>query len=101
MTESSFKNNQALENINDKFLEIMNDSGIIASYLMSLLSKILSPEKTTHFQLVKHPISNGVNDSLIHITITVSLNNNLLTFFDGGKVFEMKADLSKMITNKN
>ena len=46
MTENSIENNQALENLNNKFLEIMNDRGILASYLMSpsfksLILKIL------------------------------------------------------------
>ena len=45
ITEASIKNNQELENINDKLLEIMNDRGILASYLMSPLSKITNPEK--------------------------------------------------------
>ena len=32
MTENSIKNNQALENLNNKLQEIMNDKGILASY---------------------------------------------------------------------
>ena len=47
ITESSIKNNQAIENLNNKLLEIMNDRGILASYLMSPLSKITNPENTT------------------------------------------------------
>ena len=39
ITQTSIKNNQELENLNNKLLEIMNDRGILASYLMSLLSK--------------------------------------------------------------
>ena len=38
ITDSSIKNNQALENLDNKLLEIMNDRGILASYLMSPLS---------------------------------------------------------------
>ena len=38
LTETSIKNNVALENLNNKLLEIMNDKGKIASYLMSPLS---------------------------------------------------------------
>ena len=34
---------------------------------------------------------------LIHNTIPVTLYDNLLTFCDTGKLFEMKVDLSKMI----
>ena len=38
LTENSIKNNQALENLNNKLLKIMNDRGILASYLISPLS---------------------------------------------------------------
>ena len=31
ITETSFKNNQAIENLNNKLLEIMNDRGILAT----------------------------------------------------------------------
>ena len=48
ITESSIKNNQALEILNSKLLEIMNDRGILASYWMSPLSKITNPENSTH-----------------------------------------------------
>ena len=39
----------------------MNDKGILASYLMSPLSKINNPEIFTRFKLVKDHISNIVN----------------------------------------
>ena len=39
-TETSIKNNRAIENLKNKFLEIMNDRGILGTYLMSALSKI-------------------------------------------------------------
>ena len=45
ITESSKENNLALENLNNKLLEIMNDRGIISSYLLSPLAKITHPEK--------------------------------------------------------
>ena len=101
MTENSIKNNQALENLNNKLLEIMNDRGILASYLMSPLSKITNPENTSQFKLVKDNNSNRVNDLLIKNTIPITLYNNLLTFRDTGKEFELKGDLLKMITNNN
>ena len=53
MTEKYIKNNLALENINDKLLEILNERGILATFLMSPLSKITNPENTTQFKLVK------------------------------------------------
>ena len=101
ITESSFLNNEALNDINNKLLEIMNDRGILASYLMTPLSKITNPENTSQFKLVKDQNSNRVNDLLIKNTIPINLHNNFLTFRDTGKVFELKGDLLKMITNKN
>ena len=53
ITETSNKNNQAIENLNNKLLEIINDRGILATYLMSPLSKITNPENTSQFTLVK------------------------------------------------
>ena len=101
ITESSIDNNLALEKLNNKLLEIMNDRGILAAYLMSPLSKITNPENTTQFKLEKDPSSNRVNDLKIHNSIPITLHNNLLTFRDSGKVFELKGELLKMITNKN
>ena len=101
ITESSKENNLALENLNNKLLEIMNDRGILASYLMSPLSKITNPDNSTQFKLVKDSGSNRVNDFLIHNTIPITLYNNLLTFRDTGKEFDLKGDLLEMITNKN
>ena len=62
ITESSIKNNPALENLHNKRLEIMNDRGILASYLMTPLSKLTYFEKTSHIKLIKDSTSNRVND---------------------------------------
>ena len=43
LTETSKENNKTLEHLNNKLLEIMNDRGIIAFYLTSILSKITNP----------------------------------------------------------
>ena len=99
ITESSIKNNQAIENINNNLLEIMNDRGILATYLMSPLSRITNPEKTSQFKLVKDPSSNRVNDLKINKTIPITLYGNMLTFRDTNKQFELKGDLLEMITN--
>ena len=99
ITETSIKNNLAIENINDKLLEIMNDRGILATYLMSPLSRITNPENTTQFKLVKDHNSNRVNDLLINNTIPITLYGNILTFRDTNKQFDLKGDLLKMITN--
>ena len=101
MTGNSNKNNQAVENLNNKLLEKMNERGILAHYLMSLLSEITNPETSSQFKLVKDSNSNRVNDLKINKTIPITLHDNLLTFRDTGKEFEMKNDLLKMITNKD
>ena len=38
---------------------------------------------------------------LIHNTIPITLQENLIAFRDTGKEFQLKRDLLKMITNKN
>ena len=100
-TETSFNNNKAIENLNNNFLEIMSDRGILASYLMSPLSKITNPENTNQFKVLKDSSSNRVIDLLIHNTIPITLYNNMLTFRDIGRKFELKGDLLERITNKN
>ena len=100
MVLTTKENNKAIENLNNKLLEIMNDRGIIAFYFLSP-SKITNPESTSQFKLVKDFNSNRVSDLLIHKAIPVTLYNNLLTFRDTGKEYQLKGDLLKMITNKN
>ena len=99
ITETSIKNNQAIENLNNKILEIMIDRGILATYLMSLLSKITNPENTSQFKLVKDSSSNRVNDLKIHNSKPITLYGNILTFRDTGKEFELTGDVLEVITN--
>ena len=101
ITETSIKSNQTIENLNNKLLEIMNDRGILATYLMSPLSKITNLENSSQFKLTKDRNSNRVNDLLIHKTIPITLYNNILKFRDTCKEFELKEDLLEMITNNN
>ena len=101
ITDSSIKNNQAIENVNNKLLEIMNDRGILATYLMSPLSKITNPENKSQFKLVKDHNSNRVNDLLMKNKIPITLYGNMLTFRDTNKQFELTGDLLEMITNKD
>ena len=101
ITEASLKNNQAIENLDNKLLEIMNDRGVIASYLLSPLAKIFNPENATQFKLINDSTSDRVNDSKINKSIPFTLYSNILTFRDTGKEFELKGNLLKMITNKN
>ena len=99
ITESSIKHNQAIENINNNLLEIMNDRGILATYFMSPLSRITNPENASQFKLVKDPSSNRVNDLKINKTIPITLYGNMLNFHETNKQFELKGDLLEMITN--
>ena len=101
ITETSIKNNLAIENINNNLLEIMNDRGVLATYLMSPLSRITNPENSSQFKLVKDSSSNRVNHLKINKTIPITLNGNMLTFRDTNKQFDMKGDLLEMITNSN
>ena len=93
------KNNKPLESLN-KLLEIVNDRGMIASYLMPLLSKTTNLENVSQYKLVKDSNSSRVNDLLIQNSIPVSLYDNLLAVRDTVEVFELERDLLKMITNK-
>ena len=97
--ETSIKNNLAIENINNNLLEIMNDRGILATYLMTPLSRITNPENVSQFKLVKDSSSNRVNDLKINKTIPITLYGNMLTFRDTNKQFDLKGDLLEMITN--
>ena len=99
ITETSIKNNLAIENINNNLLEIMNDRGILATYLMSPLSRITNPENTSQFKLVKDSSSNRVNDLKINKLLPITLYGNMLTFRDTNRKFELKGDLLEMVTN--
>ena len=99
IAESSLKNKQVIENVNNKLLELLNDRGRLATYLMSPLSWITNPENASQFKLVKDPSSNRVKDLKINKTIPITLYGNILTFRDTGKEFELTGDLLEMITN--
>ena len=101
LTETSNNNKKALENLNEKILEIMNDRGILASYLRSPLSRITNPENSSQFKIVKDPNSNRVNDLLMKNKIPITLYGNMLTFRDTNKQFELTGDLLEMINNKD
>ena len=101
ITETSIKNNLAIENLKKNLLEIMNDRGILATYLMSPLSRITNPENTSQFRLEKDFSSNRVTDLKIRNSIPITLYGNMLTFHDTNKQLELKGDLLEMITKVN
>ena len=101
MMITSKENNLAVDTLNNKLSEKMNARGILASYLLSLLSKITNPGKTTQFKLVEDAKLNRVNDLKSNKLVPITLKDNLLSFRDTGKELKLKGDLLTMITNKN
>ena len=78
MILTSKVNNKALSNLNGKLLEILNNRGILASYLKSPLSKTTNPEHSKNFKLVKVPDSNRVIDLLINETLPVTIYKKIV-----------------------
>ena len=99
ITETSIKNNKAIENLNEKVLELMNDKGLIAPYLASSLVEVFIFDNKSQFRLRKDPNSTKMNDFLIHGKIPVSLFSNMITFRDSNKSLKLEGDLLKVITN--
>ena len=99
LTENSINNNKAIENLNEKILEMMDEKGMIAPYLVSSLSDVFNLENKSQFRLRKDPNSTKINDFLIHRAIPVTLFSNMITFRDSNKSFKLEGDLLKLITN--
>ena len=49
ITEASINNNKAIENLNEKILELMNDNGMIAPYLTTSLVEVLRKDNKSQF----------------------------------------------------
>ena len=99
ITETSINNNKAIENLNEKVLELMNDKGMIAPYLASSLVNLFKPENKSQFKLIKDQSSIRINDFLINGGIPISLYSNMLTFRDSNKSFKLDGDLLETKTN--
>ena len=99
ITENSIKYNKAIENLNEKISELMNDKGMIAPYLASSLVNLFKPENKSQFRLRKDPNSTKLNNFLIHGNIPVTLFSNMITFRDSKKSFILEGDLLKLVTN--
>ena len=99
LTENSIKNNKAIENLNEKILELMDDKGMITPYLASSLVNLFKPENKSQFRLKKDLNSTKMNDFLINKGIPVTLVSNLLIFRDSNKSFKLEGDLLETITN--
>ena len=99
ITENSINNTKAIENLNEKILELMNDKGLIAPYLTSSLVEVFKKVNKSQFRLRKDPNSTKMNDFLIHGTVPVTIFSNMITFRDSNKSFRLEGDLLKVITN--
>ena len=99
VTESSIKNNKALEKLNGKILELMNDKGMIAPYLASSIVNPFKAENKSQFRLMKDLISKKMNDFLLNGGIPVTLVSNMFTFRDNNKSFKLDGDLLETMTN--
>ena len=99
LTENSINNNKAIENLNEKILELMDEKGMIASYLASSLVEVFKKDNKSQFGLRKDPNSTKLNDFLIHGTIPVTIYSNMIVFRDRNKTFRLEDDLLKVITN--
>ena len=95
ITESSINNNKAIENLNEKVLESMNDKGLIDSSLI----EVIKSDNKGQFRLTKDPNSTKTNDFLINEKVPVTIFSNMLTFRNTKKVFKIEGDLYKVITD--
>ena len=95
ITESSINNNKAIENLNEKVLESMNDKGLIDSSLI----EVIKSDNKGQFRLIKDPDSTKTNDFLINEKVPVTIFSNMLTFRNTKKVFIIEGDLYKVITD--
>ena len=95
ITESSINNNKAIENLNEKVLESMNDKGLIDSSLI----EVIKSDNKGQFRLTKDHNSTKTNDFLINENVPLTIFSNMLTFRDTKKVFKIEGDLYKVITD--
>ena len=95
ITEASINNNKAIENLNEKVLESMNDKGLIDSSLI----EVIKSDNKGQFRLTKDPNSTKPNDFLINEKVPVTIFSNMITFRDTKKVFKIEGDLYKVITD--
>ena len=98
LTENSINNNEAIENLNEKILELMKNNGLIAPYLASSLVNLFKPENESQFRLKKDLNSNKMNDFLINKGIPVTLVSNMLIFRDSNISFKFDGYLLETMT---
>ena len=99
ITETSIENNQTIENLNENFLELMIDKGMLAPYLSSFLVNLFKPENKSQFRLMKDLNSSKMNENFINTSVPLTPYSNLLIFRDSNESFRLDGDLLKTITN--
>ena len=82
-----------------KFLESMNNKGMIAPYVASSLVNLLKLENKSQFRLKRDLNSTKKNDFLIKDGIPVTIFSNMLTFRDTNKSFKLDGVLLETLTN--
>ena len=97
ISEAYKNNNKAIEDLNEKILELIKDKGIIAPYLASSLVNLFKPEKKSQFRLKKEPNSTKMKDFLINEGLPVTIFSIMLTFRDSNKTFKLDGDLLETI----
>ena len=95
ITENSINNNKAIEKLNEKILESMNDKGLIDGSLI----EVIKSDNKGQFRLTKDPNSTKPNDFLINEKVPVTIFSNMITFRNTKKVFKIEGDLYKLITD--
>ena len=80
ITDTSIKNNKAIENLNEKVLELLNEKGLIAPYLVYSLAEAFRPGNNSQFRLRQDPNPTKINDFKINRGVPVSIFGNMITF---------------------
>ena len=99
--ETSFNNKKALEKLIEKFLNLLNDKGMLARYLVSSLVILLKPENKSQNKKLKDQNSIRMNDFLINTSMPDTLYSKMLNFRVSNNSFKLDGDLSRKMTNNN
>ena len=84
-------------NVHVKTLQLINQSGEIHSKLIRPIAKLLVPTIKSHFRLYDDPDSDNWNDYVMNGEKDTKYNHKLV-FKKSGKVFTLRGDFLKLIT---
>ena len=99
LIENSINNNKAIQKLNGKILELMNDKRMIARCLASSLVNGFKPETKSPFILIQDLNSTMLNVFLVNGCIPVTIFSNMLTFRDNIKSFKLGGGVLETMTN--